>query len=507
MTTRINIQPVPNQSLSIPLDDRQYNIAIKEINGSMAVDIERDNQIVIQGHRVAAGTPLIPYRYLESGNFIFTTRNGEQPYYTKFAESQALIYASPDELEALRATPATPTFPTPERIVRPIFYAPLTNDLRYTGAGVITFARNSIATGVRNGVLSQVAVNTPRFEDEGLLIEGASTNHVSTFSFGGRGGTQNTGQPDPLGGNRASILSQETEETDGRHIEFIYSNFTQKATDTVSVFLRKTDGSTISRLEIRGWRGGEGSNSDSESLTIRWVDGVLTPPTGVRGTFSVVPFNNGWFRLIYTHNLTDLNPSTFRRIRIYAEGRNAGGGVSTEVALCQVTALNFPSSYIPTTGAALTRPADVLTIPTGISQTGDATVFIVVRENGSSESFPDIWRVLLGRGTRLEARGSAPIGRVLFHALPNISIILTTDSFNTHVYAISRSGMTYRAYTDGVFINQMTTDTAVTPQTPVIGGSDGFFGNVRDLAVYDRTLSDVEIMRISRQMLERTFSG
>ena len=483
MTTRINIQPVPNQSLSIALDDRQYNIAIKEINGSMAVDIERDNQIVIQGHRVAAGTPLIPYRYLESGNFIFTTRNGEQPYYTKFAESQALIYARPDELEAFRASPVTPTFPTPEVMVRPIFYAPLTDDLRYTGAGVITFARNSIATGVRNGVLSQVAVNTPRFEDEGLLIEGESQNELanSGSGLGVRGWAVN-----------APIISRDSDNA-----------IAPDGTMTATRIITGRSGGGV-------FRGGELEENTTQTVSV-WMRGeaggervrIGSGSGAINETYQSVTLTNEWVRYSFTIDASFLESS--RSIAIYQLGS------STRIVFFvwgyQVEEQNFLSSYIPTTGTALARPADVLTLPTGISQTGDATVFIVVRENGSSESFPDIWRVLLGRGTRLEARGSAPIGRVLFHALPNIAIILTTDSFNTHVYAISRSGMTYRAYTDGVFINQMTTDTAVTPQTPVIGGSDGFFGNVRDLAVYDRTLSDVEIMRISRQMLERTFSG
>lgn len=103
MTININIQPVANQSLSIALDDRQYNITIKETAGSMSVDLERDNQTVLQGQRAVAGTPVIPYRYLESGNFIFTTQNGEQPYFTKFGTSQSLIYASPSELETFRS--------------------------------------------------------------------------------------------------------------------------------------------------------------------------------------------------------------------------------------------------------------------------------------------------------------------------------------------------------------------------------------------------------------------
>ena len=107
MTTRINLQPVPNQSLTITLDNVLYNLTIKEAGGAMAFDLSRDNQIVLQGARITAGTPLISYQYQveNGGNFILTTTDNQAPFYTKFNESQFLIYASPEELAEFSQIP------------------------------------------------------------------------------------------------------------------------------------------------------------------------------------------------------------------------------------------------------------------------------------------------------------------------------------------------------------------------------------------------------------------
>ena len=103
MTQLIVLQPTPNQSLSANLDDIRYELTIKEAAGVMAVDITRNNQVIEQGARLVAGTPLIPYRYQEQGNFILTTENGQVPYYDQFGISQFLVYASASDLVTFRA--------------------------------------------------------------------------------------------------------------------------------------------------------------------------------------------------------------------------------------------------------------------------------------------------------------------------------------------------------------------------------------------------------------------
>lgn len=98
----IALAAIANQSLSIRLEDRLYNIAVWATRGVMSADIQRDGTYIVRGARIVSGTPLIPYRYLENGNFVLLTENEEYPDYTLFGVSQNLVYVTIAELEELR---------------------------------------------------------------------------------------------------------------------------------------------------------------------------------------------------------------------------------------------------------------------------------------------------------------------------------------------------------------------------------------------------------------------
>lgn len=112
----IPLQAIPNQTLSVQLDGNQYDIKIAATmstttdNGLLAddvlmcVDITRNNVAIVSGFRAVAGFPIIPYQYLEAGNFAFVTADGDYPDYRKFNVDQSLIYASESELETIRGT-------------------------------------------------------------------------------------------------------------------------------------------------------------------------------------------------------------------------------------------------------------------------------------------------------------------------------------------------------------------------------------------------------------------
>jgi len=107
---QIPITNIPNQSFSINLDGNQYDIRIHAcgdniVPGSMvmAVDIVRNNVAIVTGMRAVPGFPLIPAKYLENGNFIFSTQNDDYPDWNQFGITQYLIFASESELQTLRA--------------------------------------------------------------------------------------------------------------------------------------------------------------------------------------------------------------------------------------------------------------------------------------------------------------------------------------------------------------------------------------------------------------------
>lgn len=103
----VPVAAVPNQSFTVRLDDTRMVLRLKDADGIMVADFERNGETVLLGTRVLAGECIIPYRYLEQGNFIFLTLNDELPDWRSFGVSQNLIYITAAEVEALRATPLT----------------------------------------------------------------------------------------------------------------------------------------------------------------------------------------------------------------------------------------------------------------------------------------------------------------------------------------------------------------------------------------------------------------
>lgn len=99
----IGLSAIPNQSLTTQIGDRVYDIAVREANGVMAASITRDGEEIIKNVRITAGTPLLPYRYQEAGNFIVTTESEALIYYDQFGVTQFLVYVTADELVAYRA--------------------------------------------------------------------------------------------------------------------------------------------------------------------------------------------------------------------------------------------------------------------------------------------------------------------------------------------------------------------------------------------------------------------
>lgn len=102
----VPIRAIPNQQFTITLGGALFDITLKTIEDFTAVDIKINDEAVLNGSRTPAGAPLLPYRYEESGNFIFFSSTGQQlPFYVNFNVTQTLIYFTAEELAVFRALP------------------------------------------------------------------------------------------------------------------------------------------------------------------------------------------------------------------------------------------------------------------------------------------------------------------------------------------------------------------------------------------------------------------
>lgn len=103
----IPVKQFARQSLSVMLEQSLYEIALKECNGIMAGTIIRDGVVIVENRRICAGVTIIPSGYLEEGNFIILTDNGEIPYYTRFESTDVMVYLTIEEVNTLRARTVT----------------------------------------------------------------------------------------------------------------------------------------------------------------------------------------------------------------------------------------------------------------------------------------------------------------------------------------------------------------------------------------------------------------
>jgi hypothetical protein len=228
----------------------------------------------------------------------------------------------------------------------------------------VTFTRASSGTFVgSDGLIKTATTDAPRFdhnpttgESLGLLVEEARTN-LLTYSedFGNviwlytsaSSSTNTTSSPD--GATTADTITSAGTAVVSQSIVKTASAITY----TASVFVKGSitglsftidDGATINRGRCI-------FNLSTGTLTSSASEGSFTGTSG-----SITAYSNNWYKLILT---TTTNSSTLiARHRLFW----TGVGTSIDVWGAQLEAGAFPTSYIPTTTATVTRAADVASI-------------------------------------------------------------------------------------------------------------------------------------------------
>ena len=366
----------------------------------------------------------------------------------------------------------------------PVVQMDLRNDLSVfpSSAGSATFARNGIGTFTRDGQLMEAAVNVARFEDEGVLIEGEARNLLARsnefediyWSKNPGSSVSNNSQPSPDGGNNARTLT-----TNGTAVLFRPSLGRATGTFSLSIYA-KARTSQILRLRLDS----PGTQADFNLVT---GEIVTTSPMATSG---ITRLNDGWFRCWVTVNVTNLVNAVIGTV---TQG-------SIDIFGANLSELDFTPSYIPTTTAPVTRPADALTVPFPISGTQDFTLFIVARFNGFDRTDP---RLFQGGGIEWLLFDTGNIFVSIASTLYQLEAPAERPNpLELNVYALTRDGI----FSNGVRLLSFQKNTgSLTAGLINIGDRNArdrtTFGNFRNYTVYDRTLPDSEIATLSQQLL------
>jgi hypothetical protein len=251
------------------------------------------------------------------------------------------------------------------------------------GESLVTFTRASSATYVAaNGLIETAATNVPRFdhnsttgESLGLLVEEQRTNlclqsaAISTSPWGPNGTETCVASTltDPAGGLNAFKINFVGSGAFERWQQAI--TVVNGTTYTLSAWIRSTSGTASFRLRF-----GAGVTSSDLTATTTWQ----------RFTFTLIASVTGGF---FAFNA----PSTGAAAEIHVWGAQLEAGA-------------FPTSYIPTTTAAVTRSADVAVI-TGANfsswfNASEGTVFAeAIAQPFTATTFPRIVGIDRGDGS------------------------------------------------------------------------------------------------------------
>jgi hypothetical protein len=252
-------------------------------------------------------------------------------------------------------------------------------------------AYNATTTALTNYIpqLLTAPINSPRFdfnpttgESLGLLIEQSSTN-LLTYSqdFSNAAWTK----------TRSSVTTSANIAPDGTQTaQVLYEDTSNNSHLTYEAYTITAGNPYIFSMYAKAWtRTQLGITFDNVSWSFDLSAGTIL--SGSAGT--ITPVGNGWYRITcYRASITTASSFVFIIINNAGAGSYQGNGYSgIYIWGAQLEALAFPTSYIPTTSAQVTRASDkaVILNVSGIYNPTQGTILVQGSQNSTfGQNYP-----------------------------------------------------------------------------------------------------------------------
>jgi hypothetical protein len=376
-----------------------------------------------------------------------------------------------------------------------------------SSATAYTVTTTTAITNYIPQLLTAVA-NQPRFdcnpttgESLGLLVEQQSTNINGQSSvFTGWGNTNTAilttaANIAPDGTQTATLLTCGSGGGSRVEVPFVTANTTLY---THSVYAKA---SSSIYLTI-----GTSYATNQFAAIFNLSTGVVSNTSGSPTATSITPVGNGWYRcsITFTTSSTttyiEIGPSN---VNTFSGGSypNGSAGSSAFIWGAQLEALSFPTSYIPTTSAAVTRTVD------SVSMTG--TNFSSWYDTGQGTFYSEFNLFNVSSGWALLGNQLGISGNIIFG---NSNSILSYDgsnfgtflsSINTNTFYKVSCSLTQTQNTNtgsgNIATTSITNGNLLKTTSLYIGYSNGNIlnGHIKKLAYYPEALSSTNLQALT----------
>ncbi|RLF63878.1 MAG: hypothetical protein DRN30_06050, partial [Thermoplasmata archaeon] len=380
-----------------------------------------------------------------------------------------------------------------------------------SGVGSVEFSRSTTATYIdRYGVLKYADIDEPRFEKEGLLLEGSSTNLLkwsedfTQSEWITRGVTvESNATTAPDGSNTASKLVETTEE--GQHwIAFQDYPAEEGQYYAGSVFLKAGERNYVSVYLLDP----EDNYAVIGRVNVDLSNGSFEVP---QGWGKVQKLADGWYRVAV---VTSATSSSIRfqvgLIETPWIASYIGDGTSgIYIWGAQLEAKPFPTSYIPTQDSAVTRSADICRLPfegnhpslKAGNEFSVAVDFDVFRRDADLQRyiFGSNWTSEYDRYNQARISGLNTID--YFRTSPSYMIISPADETisSGRLLITVDSQELVCGYLNGIKRVSQTISLGNEGELPTgiwIGSADNgaspLYGHIKRVRIWDKALSDIE---------------
>jgi hypothetical protein len=376
-----------------------------------------------------------------------------------------------------------------------------------SGAGDMTVVRATTATRVNSaGLIESVANNVPRLDYlnascPSLLLEPQRTNlqvYSEDFSNPAWTGSRITiTNNDTISPNGELTAEKATGDGTGSSYVFDGHTLTNGATYTISIFVKKII--NISSFVINIFGGVGAANFNLVDKTVNSISGDFT-------SAKIEDYGNGWLRCSGTLTLSS---STGNKNIGY--GLFNYNGDQYYIWGAQLEVGNYPTSYIPTTSAAVTRNADKIS-KTGISSLINSTEGVLfIETKGFVDTQPNSTYIQLSKNGESGFNNSLVLAhrnngffRVYANGsiTPDIQFNVNIDFTENHKIAVLYKLNGYKLFIDGVAQNLYLTPTQVVFSgldnlSFDLRGSQSWNAKIKNFILFPSALSDTELTELT----------